>query len=94
MIYNFVLILFFFVVVLFWGLWIDNGGRRKFVLFVVILGVCLEMVIILLVMYFDWLVYVLIVGVVLNGLLGFVIVLFVGVMVYIVDVFSKEERVF
>lgn len=45
-------------------------------------------------MYFDWLVYVLIVGVVLNGLFGFVIVLFVGVMVYIVDVFSKEERVF
>lgn len=94
MTYNLVLTLLSLVVAPLWGPWTDNGGRRKPALLVAILGACLEMVITLLVMYFDWSVYVLIVGAALNGLSGFATVLFVGATAYIADVSSKEERAF
>lgn len=94
MTYNLVLTLLSLVVAPLWGPWTDNGGKRKPALLVAIMGACLEMVITLLVMYFDWSVYVLIVGAALNGLSGFATVLFVGATAYIADVSSKEERAF
>ena len=94
MTYNLVLTLLSLVVAPLWGPWTDNGGKRKPALLVAIMGACLEMVITLLVMYFDWSVYVLIAGAALNGLSGFATVLFVGATAYIADVSSKEERAF
>ena len=94
MTYNLILTLLSVVVAPLWGPWTDNGGKRKPALLVAILGACLDMLVILLVMYFDWPVYVLIVGAALNGLSGFATVLMIGATAYIADVSSKEERAF
>lgn len=77
-----------------WGPWTDRGGKRKPALQVAILGACLEVIVTLLVMYFEWSVYILFVSAAMSGLSGFAPVLLVGATSYIADTSSKEERAF
>lgn len=75
--------------VFFLGFWMDIGGRC-FVLLVFFLGSVLEVIIVLFIMYFDWLVFVLFVGLVINGFLGFFIIMNMVVFVYVFDIIIEE----
>ena len=77
-----------------WGPWTDKGGKREPAMQVAILGACLEWIAALLVMYFEWSVYVLFVSAAISGLSGFATVLMVGATSYIADISSEEERGF
>lgn len=71
--------------VFFLGLWMDIGGRC-FVLLVFFIGSVIEVIFIFIIMYFDWFVYVFFVGEVINGFLGFVIIMIMVVFFYVVDI--------
>ena len=61
---------------------------------VAILGACLELTVALLVMYFEWSVYVLFVSAAISGFSGCATVLMVGATSYIADTSSEEKRAF
>ena len=77
-----------------WGPWTDRGGKRKHAMQVATLGACLELTVTLLVMYFEWSVYVLYVSAAIGGFSGSVTVLMVGATSYLADISSEEERSF
>ena len=92
--YNLVLTIPSLFVAPLWGPWTDKGGKRKPALQVAILGACLEVAVTLLVMYFEWSVYILFVSAAVSGFSGFATVLMVGATSYIADISSEEERAF
>lgn len=82
------------LVVPLWGPWTDKGGKRKPALQVGILGACLDLTVLLLVMYLNLSVYFLFLGAVISGFSGFAPVIMTGATSYIADVSSEEERTF
>ena len=77
-----------------WGPWTDKGGKRKPALQVGILGACLDLTVLLLVMYLNLSVYFLFLGAAISGFSGFAPVIMTGATSYIADVSSEEERTF
>lgn len=62
--------------------------------FVFVIGVFFGNVVMFMVMYFEWLLYVMFIGLVFVGFFGFLLIFFLVVMVYIVDIIEKNEVVF
>lgn len=77
-----------------WGPWTDKGGKRKPALQVGILGACLDLTVLLLVMYLNLSVYFLFLGAAISGFSGFASVIMTGATSYIADISSEEERTF
>ena len=76
-------------VVLILGPWTDTGGRRPALLAPPI-GSAVESILILLIMYFEWPVYVLFVGEAINGFSGFVTIMTMAAFAYVSDVTSEK----
>ncbi|XP_048585472.1 proton-coupled folate transporter isoform X2 [Nematostella vectensis] len=73
------------------GSWTDSRGRRP-ALFLPALGSTLESIVVILVMYFEWPIYVLFVGASLNGLCGSFTTIIMGTMAYIADTTHEDQR--
>ena len=76
-------------VVLILGPWTDTGGRCPALLAPPI-GSAVESILILLIMYFEWPVYVLFVGEAINGFSGFVTIMTMAAFAYVSDVTSEK----
>ncbi|PFX24836.1 proton-coupled folate transporter-like [Stylophora pistillata] len=78
----------------FWGPWTDKSHRRKPALLAPVIGAFLGSVVMLMVMYFEWPLYVTFIGSALTGLSGFLTTLSLAVMSYIADTTEKNEVAF
>lgn len=77
------------LMVLLLGPWTDTGGRRP-ALLAPPLGSALEAITILLIMYFDWPVFVLFVGSAINGFSGFFTIMNMAAFAYVSDITTEE----
>ena len=78
------------IVAPFWGPWTDKTGRRKPALIAPAIGALLQAAVVLMVMYFEWPLYVLFVGSAISGCSGYVTTLMLATMSYIVDTTEKS----
>ena len=74
----------------FWGPWSDKTRRRKPALIAPPIGALLQTIVVLLVMYFEWPLYVLFVGAAISGFSGFLTTMMLAVMSYIADTTEKK----
>jgi len=81
------------VTALFIGSWTDTVGRRP-ALALPAMGSAIDSLIVLLVMYFEWPIYVLFVGSAINGMCGFFTTMALAVMSYIADTTDESDRGF
>jgi len=81
------------VTALFIGSWTDTVGRRP-ALALPAIGSAIDSLIVLLVMYFEWPIYVLFVGSAINGMCGFFTTMALAVMSYIADTTDESDRGF
>lgn len=79
------------IVAPFWGPWTDKTRRRKPALIAPVIGAMFHTVVVLLVMYFEWPLYVLFVGAAISGFSGFLTTAMLATMSYIADTTEKEE---
>ncbi|XP_058956656.2 proton-coupled folate transporter [Pocillopora verrucosa] len=77
------------LMVLLLGPWTDTGGRRP-ALLAPPLGSALEAITVLLIMYFDWPVFVLFVGSAINGFSGFFTIMNMAAFAYVSDITTEE----
>lgn len=82
------------IVAPFWGPWTDKSRRRKPALLAPAIGAFLGNVVMLMVMYFEWPLYVMFIGSALAGLSGFLPTLSLAIMAYIADTTEKNEVAF
>ena len=82
------------IVAPFWGPWTDKTGRRKPALIAPAIGTLLQTIVVLMVMYFEWPLYVLFVGSAISGFSGFLTTLMLASMSYIADTTEKTGRAF
>lgn len=82
------------IVAPFWGPWTDKSRRRKPALLAPAIGAFLGNAVMLMVMYFEWPLYVMFIGSALAGLSGFLPTLSLAVMAYIADTTEKNEVAF
>ena len=73
------------IVAPFWGPWTDKTGRRKPALIAPAIGTLLQTIVVLMIMYFEWPLYVLFVGSAISGFSGFLTTLMLASMSYIAD---------
>ena len=78
------------IVAPFWGPWTDKTRRRKPALISPIIGALLNTVVVLMVMYFEWPLYMLFVGSAISGVSGFLTTLMLATMSYIADTTEKS----
>ena len=78
------------IVAPFWGPWTDKTRRRKPALIAPTIGALLNTVVVLLVMYFEWPLYVLFVGSAISGVSGFLTTVMLATMSYIADTTEKS----
>ena len=77
------------IVAPFWGPWTDKTRRRKPALIAPAIGALLHTVVVLMVMYFEWPLYVLFVGSAISGFSGFLTTVMLSVMSYVADTTEK-----
>ena len=82
------------IVAPFWGPWTDKSRRRKPALLAPAIGAFLGIAVMLMVMYFEWPLYVMFIGSALAGLSGFLPTLSLAIMAYITDTTEKNEVAF
>ena len=82
------------IVAPFWGPWTDKTGRRKPALIAPAIGTLLQTIVVLMVMYFEWPLYVLFVGSAISGFSGFLTTLMLACMSYIADTTEKTGVAF
>ena len=82
------------IVAPFWGPWTDKTGRRKPALIAPAIGTLLQTIVVIMVMYFEWPLYVLFVGSAISGFSGFLTTLMLASMSYIADTTEKTGRAF
>ena len=73
----------------FWGPWTDKSRRRKPALIAPAMGALLQTIVVLMVMYFEWSLYVLFVGSAISGFSGFLTTLTLAALSYIADTTEK-----
>ena len=78
------------IVAPFWGPWTDKTGRRKPALIAPTIGALLNTVVVLMVMYFEWPLYMLFVGSAISGVSGFLTTVMLATMSYIADTTEKS----
>lgn len=77
------------IVAPFWGPWTDKTRWRKPALIAPVIGALLHTVVVLMIMYFEWPLYVLFVGSAISGFSGFLPTLSLAAMSYIADTTEK-----
>lgn len=77
------------IVAPFWGPWTDKTRRRKPALIAPPIGALFQTIVVLMVMYFEWPLYVLFVGAAISGFSGFLTTMMLAVMSYIADTTEK-----
>jgi len=82
------------IVAPFWGPWTDKTGRRKPALMAPAIGTLLQTILVLMIMYFEWPLYVLFVGSAISGFSGFLTTLMLASMSYIADTTEKTGVAF
>lgn len=82
------------IVAPFWGPWTDKTGRRKPALIAPAIGTLLQTIVVLMIMYFEWPLYVLFVGSAISGFSGFLTTLMLASMSYIADTTEKMGLAF
>jgi len=82
------------IVAPFWGPWTDKTGRRKPALVAPAIGTLLQTILVLMIMYFEWPLYVLFVGSAISGFSGFLTTLMLASMSYIADTTEKTGVAF
>ena len=82
------------IVAPFWGPWTDKTGRRKPALIVPAIGTLLQTIVVLMIMYFEWPLYVLFEGSATSGFSGFLTTLMLAAMSYIADTTEKTGVAF
>ena len=82
------------IVAPFWGPWTDKTGRRKPALIAPAIGTLLQTIVVLMIMYFEWPLYVLFVGSAISGFSGFLTTLMLASMSYIADTTEKTGLAF
>ncbi|XP_020614310.1 proton-coupled folate transporter-like [Orbicella faveolata] len=82
------------IVAPFWGPWTDKSGRRKPALMAPAIGTLLQTILVLMIMYFEWPLYVLFVGSAISGFSGFLTTLMLASMSYIADTTEKTGVAF
>lgn len=78
------------IVAPFWGPWTDKTRRRKPALIAPSIGAFLNTVVVLMVMYFEWPLYMLFVGSAISGVSGFLTTVMLATMSYIADTTEKS----
>ena len=73
------------IVAPFWGPWTDKTRRRKPALIAPTIGALLNTAVVLMVMYFEWPLYMLFVGSAISGVSGFLTTVMLAIMSYIAD---------
>ncbi|XP_078357699.1 proton-coupled folate transporter-like isoform X1 [Oculina patagonica] len=82
------------IVAPFWGPWTDKTRRRKPALIAPVIGAMLHTVVVLMIMYFEWPLYVLFVGSAISGFSGFLSTFTLAAMSYIADTTEKTGVAF